>query len=123
MANLLPKGKQGVYNLTTQTSFLRQDITFLDGLTSSLGAIPEGAIVLRGYVVVKEAFDAGTGGIGTEDSPDLFGEINLATIGRSDLTIPASGSWDDEEVEFLLTRSTESTVGKAAIIIEFIQKR
>lgn len=66
--------------------YLRKKITYADAtLVVPLGYIPAGAIVLRGGVAVREAFNAGTNNrldIGTVADDDGFAtDLALGTVG------------------------------------------
>jgi len=71
---------------THQVHYLAADFTFAsDGLTLSLGYAPIGATVIRGGVVVSQAFNAGTTNVldlGTAADPDGFAtDLALGTVG------------------------------------------
>lgn len=71
---------------TNQVHYFSKAFTYADdGLTLTLGTVPAGSVVLRGGVVVTEAFNAGTTNvldIGTSGDTDGFAtDLALGTIG------------------------------------------
>ena len=71
---------------TNQTHYLSKAFTFADdGSTLTLGTVPAGSVVLRGGVVVTEAFNAGSTNvldIGTSGDTDGFAtDLALGTVG------------------------------------------
>lgn len=71
---------------THQTHYLFKEFTYADdGSTLEMGYVPAGGYVIRGGVIVKVAFNAGSTNvldIGTADDPDGFAtDLALGTIG------------------------------------------
>lgn len=85
----MPTGTRGTeareYH-THQVHYLAVDFTYADdGSTLTLGYVPAGGTVIRGGVVVSQAFNAGSTNvldIGTAADPDGFAtDLALGTIG------------------------------------------
>ena len=111
---------------TAQTHYLRKDINSSHaGLTVDVGALPDGAVVLRSYLATKTPFNGvgNTVNVGTAAAPTAFvaaGGIGAAGIVPSTLplTAPQSFVTSSLKVQAVVT-STGATAGDASIIIEY----
>ena len=85
----MPTGTQGTdarKYIQHQVHYLAKDFTYADsGKVLSLGYVPAGGSVIRGGIVVKTAFNAGTSNVadlGTAADDDGFAtDLALGTIG------------------------------------------
>jgi len=95
--------------------------------------IPQGAKMLRAYITVDEAFDAGVTGlsIGEGDDPTVNGitfTTELATAGTEDVTTLLTGTWDPTSYTDRASRigivvtGTPTDEGLATITIEYLYK-
>ena len=82
----------------------RVELAFRGDDIAQTASIPEGAIITRVYVDVKEAFalagtsptvDVGTDGSETTNGFEIS-EANIETVGRYDYTSSLQGTWDAE---------------------------
>jgi hypothetical protein len=119
---------------SNQVHYLRAEISYADGTGKvyTLGAIPAGAVVIRGGVVVTTVFNAGTTNlldIGTSSDDDGFAtDLALGTIGvivadematsndtysaTADITITAT----------LAMSGTAATTGAGVVWVEYLVK-
>lgn len=112
--------------------YLRAPITFALGYTGvkQVGTLPAGCVVLRSYVVVKTAFNAGstnTMKIGTVASDASFGTgIALGTIGvitgGSALATAATTTptVDTPVVATSVSTGTAPTAGAGEVVVEYL---
>lgn len=113
-------------------NYLRAPITFALGYTgvAQVGTIPAGCVVLRSYVVVTTAFNAGstnTMKIGTIASDASFGTgIALGTIGvitggtalaAASTMTPAA---DTAVVATSVSTGTAMTAGAGIVVVEYL---
>jgi hypothetical protein len=112
------------------THFLRKAISKADAtLTLDVGTLPPGAVVVRAYVVVTEAFNAGTNNrldIGTEDDTDDFAtDLALGTVGviAADEMATANNVYNatSKKVQCVVdVTGTAATTGAGIVVVEYI---
>lgn len=117
-----------------QVAYLRRRITVADALaagllaTFSIGKVPGGSRIVRKYICVTEAFNAGTNNLidlGTAEDPDAFAtDISMAAVALVQAdeaadakSFPAS---DTELVAQLQLSGTAPTTGTVDVVYEFI---
>ncbi len=99
--------------------------------------IQAGSVITKAYVRVIEAFDLAASSVvevGTDGSEATNGvsllEADLESVGYVDVTAQLAGTWDAEAVLAADTRVgiafsagsvTDSTVGRATLVIEYTQ--
>lgn len=115
---------------THQVHYLRKYFTKADaGNTLSMGFKPPGAAVIRGGVVVIEAFNAGTNNrldLGTVDDTDGFGTLlALGTVGviAADEMATTNDAYSESAVEIKCVvdvTGTAATTGKGIAWVEYI---
>lgn len=113
-------------------AYLRAPITFALGYTGikKVGTLPAGCVVLRSYVVVKTAFNAGSTNtlkIGTVASDASFGTgIALGTAGvitggsalaTATTVTPAA---DTPVIATSVSTGTAPTAGAAEVVVEYL---
>lgn len=113
-------------------NYLRAPITFALGYTgvAQVGTLPAGCVVLRTYVVVKTAFNAGSTNtlkIGTIASDASFGTgIALGTAGVISggsalaTATTATPSADTAVVATSVSTGTAMTAGAAEVVVEYL---
>lgn len=113
-------------------NYLRAPITFALGYTgvAQIGTIPAGSVVLRSYVVVKTAFNAGSTNtlkIGTVASDASFGTgIALGTAGvitggsalATATTVTPTA--DTAIIATSVSTGTAPTAGAAEVVVEYL---
>lgn len=115
-----------------QIAYLRAPITFALGYTGvkQVGTLPAGCVVLRSYVVVTTAFNAGstnTMKIGTVASDASFGTgIALGTVGvitggtalATSATVTPTA--DTPVVATSVSTGTAPTTGAGVVVVEYL---
>lgn len=95
--------------------------------------MPEGAKILRAFLTVDEAFDAGVTGfsLGEGDDPTVNGvtlTTELATTGTKDITTALTGTWDETSATTRASRvgievtGTSTDEGLATFTLEYLYK-
>jgi hypothetical protein len=115
---------------TAQVQYLTKEFTYADdGSALSMGYVPAGSYVVRGGVVVKVAFDAGTTNvldIGTASDDDGFAtNLALGTIGVivADEMATTNDAYCSTDTQILATvdlTGTAATAGTAMAWVEYI---
>lgn len=115
---------------TKQVVYLAKDFTFADALAVlALGTIPAGSRVIRGGVVVGEAFNAGTNNrldIGTASDDDGFAtDLALGTIGVivADEMATTNDAYNASAIAITATvdlTGTAATTGYGTVWVEYI---
>lgn len=113
MAIKLNPGRQ--YALTLVQPFSFSD---LDGTNAVVAAkLPRDATILRGYIHVESAFNAGTIKVGVDGTPAAYGTLDTGTAGVKALTPTGTHS---DKVELLLTPSVAMTKGTGRLLVEYV---
>ena len=115
---------------THQVHYLYKEFTFADdGSALSMGYVPAGSYILRGGVVVKVAFNAGTTNvldIGTAADDDGFAtDLALGTIGviATDEMATTNDAYCSADTQILATvdlTGTAASAGTACAWVEYI---
>jgi hypothetical protein len=115
---------------TAQVHYLTKEFTYADdGSTLTLGVVPAGGYVVRGGVVVKVAFDAGSTNvldIGTSSDTDGFAtDLALGTIGviATDEMATTNDAYcsSDTTIQCVVDLTgTAATAGTAMAWVEYI---
>jgi hypothetical protein len=115
-------------------NYLRAPISFTTGATSvvQVGTIPAGCVVLRSYVIITTAFNAGTTNaatIGTIANVAAYGtaaSILLGTVGvivgAPTASSPAAATAPSVDTAVILTMGqvgTAATAGAGFVVVEF----
>ena len=115
-------------------NYLRAPISFATGATSvvQVGTVPAGCVVLRSYVVITTAFNAGTTNaatVGTIASPAAYGTaatVLLGTLGviagAATAASPAAATAPSVDTAVILTMAqagTAATAGAGFVVVEF----
>ena len=88
-----------------------------------VGAIPKGAIITATYMRVEEAFDGTTPlvSVGVDGATTkFFSAVDLSTVALTPGTTGLDGINLVSEDLLMTTSASDSTVGKASVIIEYI---
>jgi hypothetical protein len=119
---------------TNQTHYLRADISYADGTGKvyTLGAIPSGAVVIRGGVVVTTVFNSGTTNlldIGTSADDDGFAtDLALGTVGvivADEMAVTNDGYSATADITITATLAmsgTAATTGAGVVWVEYLPK-
>jgi hypothetical protein len=115
------------------TGYLRAPVTFAMGNTGivQLGTLPAGSVVLRAYVVVTTAFNAGTnnflkvGIVGSDAS--ILSTVTLTAVGvitATSVLVTATATTtaptvDTPVIVTSLMTGTVATAGAAHVIVEY----
>lgn len=115
---------------TNQVHYLWKEFTKADAtLVLTLGVVPAGGYVLRGGVVVKQAFNAGTNNrldIGTSGDDDGFAtDLALGTVGVivADEMATSDDSYCSTDTTITATvdvTGTAATTGTGMVWVEYI---
>jgi hypothetical protein len=114
-------------------NYLRAPFTFAAGNTGivQVGTLPAGAVVLRAYVVITTAFNAGTnnflkvGIVGSDAS--ILSTVTLTAVGLISITsvlVSATATTtapvvDTQIIATSLMTGTVATAGAAVIVVEY----
>lgn len=114
---------------TQQVHYMRKRITYSDTYPVTVGVLPAGAIVLRGYVAVQTAFNAATTNvldIGTSGDDDGFAtDLALGTVGVIPVDeMATSNDWySTAAVTVTCTYAqtgTAATAGVGHVVVEYV---
>jgi hypothetical protein len=116
------------------TNYLRAPITYTSGATSvvKVGTLPAGCVVLRSYVIITTAFNAGTANaatIGISGAAAAYGTAATILLGTVGVIVgsPTAGSTatatapsvDTPVILTMAQTGTAATAGAGFVVVEY----
>lgn len=122
----LPNPLEGRNLHTQQVSFIRTNIVADDPvLTTRVGVLPRGSVILSIKCFVKELFADAKLKIGKTHGGSEFGDKDIKTKGIQDYTPTDAKVFvgADDELVLYATRDKKTAAGECSVVVTFVANR